>query len=283
MGIIQAVLGPLPALPPPEPPLDTASPPPDRELSGQSLTPTHQEVQGQYRLRFAHTEADLDAVCRLRFRVFNLELGEGLEESHLTGRDEDAFDRQCQHVIVEHVPSGIAVGTYRLQVAESALAGSGFYSAGEFDLSTLPDEVLVSSIELGRACVEKDHRTKRVLYLLWRGLAEYVVHNERRAFFGCSSITSQDPAEGLRLHRQLVEDRRVHPELHVEPLPALRCEPPPEGIEGPVVEIPTLFGIYLRHGAWILGPPALDRQFGTIDYLTYLEVRPDHLEVFGRR
>lgn len=261
----------------------TASPQPERLLPGQPLIPALEEVQGPYRVRFARTETDLESVQRLRFRVFNLELGEGLQESFLTGRDEDAFDLQCQHLMVEHAASAECVGTYRLQVADSALEGIGFYSAGEFQLADLPDEVLHRSVELGRACVEREHRTKRVLFLLWRGLTEYVLHNGRDRFFGCSSLTSQDPAEGVRLYRQLEAMGSVHPEYRVEPQPEMACPVTEDAGRGPEVAIPTLFGIYLRHGAHVLGPPAIDRQFGTIDFLTYLEVRPDHLHTFGRR
>jgi putative hemolysin len=253
-------------------------------LPGQRHIPDLDETQGRYRVRFARTEGDLETVQRLRFRVFNLELGEGLAESYATGRDEDRFDVQCQHLMVEETGSGRAVGTYRMQVAENALAGAGFYSAGEFELGALPDEVLLASSELGRACVEREHRTKKVLYLLWRGLVEYSQHNEKGAFFGCSSITSQDPAVGLRLHRQLERAGRVHPDLRVEPLPDLRCEAADNAVNGgPPIELPTLFHIYLRHGAYVLGPPALDRQFGTIDFLTYLVMNPGHLKTFGRR
>ncbi len=275
-------------LEPPRHPVDTdveLSTPsqPDRLLPGQALIPALSEVQGRYRVRFAQTEADLEAVQRLRFRVFNLELGEGFAESFQSGRDEDAFDQQCQHLMVEHAESGVCVGTYRLQVAESAHSGTGFYSAGEFDLGALPDEVLHRSIELGRACVEHDHRSKRVLFLLWRGLAEYVSHNKRDRFFGCSSLTSQDPEEGSRLYRQLETMGRVHPTMRVDPIADLACPVEPGGEGGPEIPIPTLFGIYLRHGAYILGPPAIDRVFGTIDFLTYLEVRPDHLKTYGKR
>jgi len=280
-----AVVGPAPVQPPYahlHPQVELVTPPtPDRLLPGQPLIPPLVEEQAGYRLRFARTEADLEEVQRLRFRVFNLELNEGLAESYQTGRDEDAFDAQCQHLMVEHAPSGGCVGTYRLQVAESALGGLGFYSAGEFELGQLPDEVLARSVELGRACVELEHRSKRVLFLLWRGLAEYVSHNERDRFFGCSSLTSQDPAEGVRLYRQLGAKGMVHPTLRVEPVPECAC--PVVDPEGPTVSIPTLFGIYLRHGAHVLGPPAIDRQFGTIDFLTYLEVRPEHIETFGKR
>jgi putative hemolysin len=39
-----------------------------------------------------------------------------------------------------------------------------------------------------------------------------------------------------------------------------------------VVEIPKLLRAYLAIGAKICGPPALDRQFGTIDFLTLLDL-----------
>jgi len=35
--------------------------------------------EGKYAVRFAKSREELDAVLRLRFEVFNLELGEGLE------------------------------------------------------------------------------------------------------------------------------------------------------------------------------------------------------------
>ena len=43
--------------------------------------------EGRYRVTFARTRADLERVLRLRFEVFNRELGEGLSESWLTGLD----------------------------------------------------------------------------------------------------------------------------------------------------------------------------------------------------
>ena len=75
---------------------------------------------------------------------------------------------------------------------------------------------------------------------------------------------------------------RVHPTVRVEPLPENACVCA-GSIAGPPVPVPTLFGIYLRHGGYILGPPALDREFGTIDYLTYITVDQSHLTTFGGR
>ncbi len=228
--------------------------------------------QRGYRLRFARTEADLEAVQRLRFEVFNLELGEGLAESYVEGLDRDPFDAQCQHLMVIAEPSASVVGTYRLQLPEAAERGIGFYSATEFDLSALPGEVRSQSVELGRACVAREHRSRNVLFLLWRGLASYVLWNKRRFFFGCSSLTSQDPDLGLATFHWLARKGHVHTSIHIPPRSEFECRPNGMPLDSKAVEIPTLFAIYLRYGALVLGPPAIDRAFGTIDFLTLLDV-----------
>jgi putative hemolysin len=239
--------------------------------------PSLDQPFGRYRITFARTPEQLDEAFRLRFEVFNLELGEGLDESYATRRDRDAYDEQCDHLLVLDEQEGRVIGTYRLQVRESALAGIGFYSESEFDLSGLPLHVLDDSIELGRACIVREHRNSRVLFLLWAGLANYVLWNKKRYFFGCCSLTSQDPAEGLRAYAQLDAAGHIHPEYRVLPMPGYECTladgtPAGRAPEGPEVKIPKLFGTYLRYGAKLCGPPAIDRFFGTIDFLALLDV-----------
>lgn len=230
-------------------------------------------AEGRYEARFARTTAELEAVQRLRFEIFNIELGEGLEESYETGRDADEFDPVCHHLIVIDRTTSEIVGTYRLQTYEMAMAGCGFYSSGEFDLQGLPEAVLRQSIELGRACVAESHRNTQVLFMLFRGLALYVSFNQMRYFFGCCSLTSQDPVEARAVMAHLEEKGDVHPEYMVVPQPGLECysqdlQPDPSF----QVKIPMLFRIYLRHGALVCGPPAIDRQFKTIDYLVLFDV-----------
>jgi hypothetical protein len=57
---------------------------------------------GAYRLRFAKSAEDLGAIFRLRFLVFNLELGEGLQSAYRDGHDIDELDSTCDHLIAEH-------------------------------------------------------------------------------------------------------------------------------------------------------------------------------------
>ena len=228
------------------------------------------QEQGRLRIRIAENDRDVDAALRLRFRVFNVELGEGLASSWATGRDEDELDAQFHHLIVEDGPSRDVIGTYRIQTREMAEAGRGFYSADEFDLSTIPPAILDDAVELGRACIDKEHRNRQVLFLLWKGLAAYLAAHDKRYLFGCSSITSQNPAQGIAAYAELRRRGSLHPTLRVDPRPACVCEAVENG-GATTVTIPILFETYLRFGGTILGPPAIDRKFQTIDFLTWLD------------
>ena len=232
-------------------------------------------AEGSYEVGFARLASELDEILELRFEVFNLELGEGLAASYETGRDEDPFDAVCHHLLVRDTAGRRRpiVGSYRIQTSEMAAARRGFYSAGEYDLSGLPASVVERSVEVGRACVARSHRSTQVLFLLWRGLAAYMVHNAKRYLFGCSSLTSQDPRDGIAMQRYLEAGGFVHPEIRVPPLPGFECR-----LEGATPEpatrqdVPPLFRIYLRHGAKVASPPAIDREFKTVDFLTLFDV-----------
>jgi putative hemolysin len=126
---------------------------------------------GSYLVRFARTPEDLDQVLALRYRIFNLELGEGLDESHHTGRDEDELDARMHHLMIVTRQAAEVVGTYRMQTAEMADRRGGFYSAQEFDLGTLPANLINASVEIGRACVAQEHRNGGAWPSTWSGIA----------------------------------------------------------------------------------------------------------------
>jgi putative hemolysin len=175
--------------------------------------------------------------------------------------------------VVDDAASGAVVGTYRIQTAAMAAAGAGFYSAGEFDLSALPPTLVDEAVEVGRACIDAEHRNRQVLFLLWQGLARYLVHNRKRYLFGCCSLTSQDPREAHALDAQLAAAGRVHPTLAVPVLPPLACPAVvDDGTPLPRVDVPTLFRTYLRYGARVCSAPAIDREFGTVDWLVLLDI-----------
>jgi len=225
---------------------------------------------GAYRLRFAESLTDLEAACRLRFLVFNLELGEGLETAYEQGYDTDEFDVVCDHLIVEHCRTRQIVGTYRLQSGTSAGNNLGYYSAREFDFK--PYESLRNSIvELGRASIHQEHRSFQVLSLLWRGIAAYAKERQARYLIGCSSLTSQDPSAGSAMY-DLLRPYLADPALRTTPLPDYDMAMLPAGSTNVKIQPPKLLRAYLSIGANICGRPALDREFKTIDFLTLLDL-----------
>ena len=249
---------------------------------GTTSLPETEIREGRYLARFARSSQEIEAALQLRFRVFNLELGEGLTSSFATGQDRDEFDGCCHHLIVLDTQEDRVVGTYRLQTGETASAGRGFYSGREFDLSLLPKGVLENSVELGRACIAKDHRNTHVLFLLWKGIAAYVAHNQKRYLFGCCSLTSQDPCEASRVFDYLKANGHLHEQFCVSPRAGLACVCSTDGSGSRAfrtaescpseVVLPKLFKIYLRFGANVCGPPAIDREFKTVDFLVMFDV-----------
>ncbi len=222
-----------------------------------------------YTIRLACSGDDVRAAQALRFAVFNLELREGLEESYCTGLDVDRFDAVCDHLLVEHAETREVVGTYRLQTGTNAGDKLGYYSAQEFDFAPF-EPMRASVIELGRACVHQAHRNMVVLGLLWKGIADYARSRGARYLCGCSSLTSQDPAVGASAYAALCRKHLAPVAWQTRPLPGFECPLATLAPEPP--KIPKLLRAYLNVGAKICGPPAIDRTFKTIDYLTWLDL-----------
>lgn len=227
---------------------------------------------GQYAVRFAQTRNEIEAVQKMRFEVFNLELGQGLDTSYETGRDEDRFDATCHHLMAVKLGTDKPVGTYRVQTAEMAATGKGFYSTTHFDLSTLPASLLDEAVEMGRACIDIEHRSVKVLQMLWQGLGLYLNRQGKRYLFGCSALRSKDPAKGMRVFNYLVQEGHMHPTFSVLPHPHLSCMALGNTTQcADTSEVPPLLRAYLRRGAKVCGPPAFDLEFGTIDYFSVID------------
>ena len=235
-------------------------------------------------MRLAQSAEEVRRAQQLRFEVFNLELGEGLAESYATGLDVDPFDEFCDHLVVEELATSEIVGTYRLQTGQLAAANLGYYSEREFDFAPY-EPFRCEMIELGRACVQAEHRNFSLLHLLWRGIARYALERKARFLIGCSSISSQDPVEGVETYKEL-QHHLVEPEMRTQPRPefAVLDETDSKATRGLVAlqslretdadsgASSKLLRAYLAIGARICGPPAIDREFGTIDFLTLLDL-----------
>ncbi len=223
-----------------------------------------------YTVRLATTTDDIRAAQRLRFEVFNLELNEGLDNAYLSGLDADRFDECCDHLLVEDTRTGAVIGTYRLQTGQLAAAHHGYYSAQEFDFSPF-EPIRCETVELGRACVHKEHRKLNVLNLLWRGIAIYATERRARYLIGCSSLTSQNATAGAAMYAALRSEHLAAQKFRTQPIGEYRFDA--ENATGELPPVPRLLRAYLSIGAKICGPPALDREFKTIDFLTLLDLR----------
>jgi putative hemolysin len=222
-----------------------------------------------FRIVLAQSPDDLTECQRLRYDVFNLELGEGLSTSDRSGLDIDPFDSFCDHLMVRDIESGKLVGTYRLQTGEVARQNLGYYGNQLFDFSVY-EPVRKHLLELGRACVHIDYRNIMVLHALWKGIAVYATRHEKRYLIGCSSISSQDENYGAAMYESLKGKHLVEPALRTVPQPGHECHG-----NGTPVELqrpPRLFRAYLEISGRICGPPAIDREFKTIDFLTLIDI-----------
>jgi putative hemolysin len=172
--------------------------------------------------------------------------------------------------MVQDASTSQLVGTYRLQTGYRAKGNLGYYSEQIFDLAPF-EPIRGEVLEVGRACVHEEYRNTNVLHMLWKGIARYAERCNARYLIGCSSLTSQNEYEGMALYEALREKYLVDPPLRVQPKLGHRCAASPVPMAAP--RPPRLFRAYLEISARLCGPPAIDREFKTIDFLTFMDLQ----------
>jgi putative hemolysin len=220
-----------------------------------------------YTLVCSRDPADVRAAQRLRYRVFAEEMGACLP-SAATGLDADEFDPYCDHLIVRDDRTGAAVGTYRLLPPDRS---PRLYSESEFDLSRL-DGLRGGLVELGRSCVDPEHRSGAVINLVWAGIARYLALTGHRWLAGCASIPLADGGAGAAEVWSTVRARHLSPpEYRVTPHRPWTVDGV-GGVAASRAAMPPLLRGYLRLGAWVCGEPAHDPEFGVADLFVLLHL-----------
>jgi putative hemolysin len=228
-----------------------------------------------FEVKIAATAGEIEEAQRLRFQVFNLELQKGLKSAYERGLDVDEFDPFCDHLIVRDLKSGDVVGTYRLLRGSQARRHIGFYSEKEFDLSRIK-QLDGELMELGRSCARKDFRERALIPLMWEAIAEQVRAHDVRYLFGCGSLYTTDSMEVSAVFSLLKNKYYAAEDCRVFPVDARRFE----GLADDTAvddeyalfqKLPSLIKGYLRIGALVCGPPALDVEFGTADFFLLLD------------
>lgn len=223
-----------------------------------------------YSAKFATSSQDLAAAQRLRYEVFNLELGEGLSASRAEGLDADEFDAVYDHLVVTDQDANNVVGAYRMQTGQMAARNLGYYSERRFSFAPF-EAVRAETMEVGRACVRRDHRGIAVISMLWREIGNYARRHGVRYLVGCSSVISQDPEMAAGIYNWLAEKKYLAPQaFRTVPTEAYRL--PTTDLDAAVLKPPRLMRAYLALGATVCGPAALDREFGTLVFLTILDL-----------
>lgn len=176
---------------------------------------------------------DLIECQRLRYLVFNCELGEGLDSSASALLDRDQCDYICDHLMVQDAATGKLVGAYRERVL---CQGKSWLLRGATLRLRAIRAVSWGMLELGRACVHQEYRNTAVVH--------------------------------MALNEALREKYLVEPAIRTKPASGHDCKS--TGSNTGLIRLPRLFRAYLEISARLCGPPAIDREFKTIDFLTCL-------------
>jgi putative hemolysin len=194
------------------------------------------------------------------------------------GLDYDGFDNFCDHLIIIHEPTQKIVGTYRMNFSGTA---EGFYTGTEFDIENWIAHQKAPFIELGRACIQSEHRRGVVIGLLWRGIAEYMKLMGAEKLIGCSSVKVTDARSAALIFKYFESKGHLAGEVF---RPLGKYNMPDllfwlmlfsKGLsEHQTVEaeekIPSLLKSYLKAGAKVASYPAYDEEFRCIDFATIL-------------
>ncbi len=232
-----------------------------------------------YIIKLAETDEELQQTLKLRYKVFNIEQGKGLQTAQISEIDLDEFDEFCLQLMIVSKKDGLPVATYRIHLGSVATKAKGFYSATEYNIKGM-DLIASKSIEVGRSCVLPEFRTGGAIALLWSGIGELMLRAKMRYLFGCASLEEYCPAATWAMYRYFCENGKKTDIIEGTPREKFILEPSPEEeikkyyenmTETVKVYQPPLLKGYLRLGSKIAGPPVFDPDFGTIDFLVILD------------
>lgn len=230
--------------------------------------------KGRYAARFAETEADVEAAQRLRHLAFIAGSGAAPRGD---GRDADAFDAICRHVLVEETKTGRLVCCFRLLPLRDGGEIGMSYSAQYYELSKL-SEFDGPMVEMGRFCIHPEYRDPDILRIAWGAMTRFVDEEGVEMLFGCSSFHGTD-AQGYLDAFAMLKARHLAPTRWLPKVKApdvfrfarrLRRKP---DAKRAMLTMPPLLRTYLAMGGWVSDHAVVDRDLNTLHVFTGLEIR----------
>lgn len=228
-------------------------------------------AKGRYLARLARSEQDVARAQELRWRAFRAGPGGP------AGRDRDAFDAPCRHLLVEELPTGRPVATFRLMTLASGGEIGLSYAARHYGLAGLATYPGAMA-EVGRFCLDPGCHDPDALRIAWGALARIVLAEGVGMLFGCPSFPGTDAAA----HRDalaLLGERHLAPAgwrpqatagkvVRFGPKPGQRPADPGRALR----QMPPLLRSYLAMGGRVSDHAVIDDDLGTLHVFTGVEV-----------
>lgn len=229
--------------------------------------------KGRYAARFAEGPEDIQRAQRLRHRAFIADTGARARED---GRDADAYDDACRHVLVEETRTGRLVCCFRLMPLNDGSEIGKTYSAQYYELSALRS-FTGPMVEMGRFCIDPEISDPDVLRVAWGAMTRYVDQEGVEMLFGCSSFHGTDTQAYLDAFAMLKE-RHLAPKRWLPKVKApnvfqfacrLRRKP---DAKRAMLTMPPLLRTYLVMGGWVSDHAVVDTDMNTLHVFTGLEI-----------
>lgn len=221
-----------------------------------------------WRLGIATEAHERDGAYRLRYDVFFREMGYGDPATlRSDGRDIDAYDEWCDHLILHDDERQQVIGTYRAIPGAEAMRRGGFYGAYEFDLSPLAP-IAPKILQGSRTCIHPDYRTGLAFHYLSYGMEVLLREHKCQYFLGAESFRADTPNVLNRIYSYVLS-QGMDPDWHVEPTPACKVEGLVRVPVTPADErlLPAIVRMEIRMGFKPCSLPAWDPDFRSYDIL----------------
>ena len=233
-------------------------------------------------IKIAETSDELHAAQRLRYKVFVEEMGANVaDDCHFTQLEYDDFDQDFDHLIlidklkknsIENV-----IGVYRLLLNTSVHKSRGFYSGSEYDLDCLI-RTERKLLELGRSCIDIEHRGGIAIHVMWNGLAQYVIDNDVELLFGVASFHGTDTNQ-ISHALSFLHYNYLAP-LKLRPIAIGKNKIDMDILDRPDVEkitalkqLPPLIKAYIRLGGYVGNGASIDADFNSIDVCLIMDTK----------
>lgn len=221
--------------------------------------------RGTYEARLAVSGNEVHAACQLRARAFGLQ----------TAVDRDAFDTDCQHVLISDRRTDALVACFRLLRFDGRKIQTS-YCAQFYDLSLLEHHPGCMA-EIGRFCVDPDLSDPDILRVAWAALTRLVDDHQIEFLFGCASFPGTD-ADPYRDAFALLQDMYLGPKHwlpRVKSPQVVRFDATSRlspNKKRALQNIPSLLRTYLMMGGWVSDHAVIDPHMNTLHVFTGLEV-----------